>query len=91
MQNTRNVTLLDALQCKSGNQRSTDTATVLGGQNLDRVLVSGVLLLGPVKDLAERQGTALLEVGVLVEDGAVGTNVASLVVLLLADSSNTAG
>lgn len=90
-QDTGLVASLDALERQRGNQSRTNAAAVFGGENLDRVLVLGVLLLGPVENLTQSLGTAGLEVGVLVEDGTVGADVAIIVVLLLADGSNTTG
>ena len=91
MQNTRQVPLLDSLQRKRSDQSGAHAAPVLGGQDLDGVLLGGVGLLGPVEDLAQGLGAAGLEVGVLVEDGAVGADVAGLVALLLADGGDAAG
>lgn len=82
---TRVVTLFDALQGQGSDKGSTDTGTVLGGEDLNGVLE----VLGPVKDLAQRLRTAGLEVGVLVEDGAVSTDVGLLPALLLANGSDT--
>lgn len=92
VQHTRAVTRLDPLQRQRCNQRSTNTATVLGSQDLHGILLLATRgLLRPVEDLTQGLGTALLEVGVLVEDGAVGADVARLVALLLADGGDTAG
>lgn len=91
VQDTRQVTLLDALQRQRRDQRGPDTAAVLGGQDLDRVLLGLVLLLRPVEDLAQGLRPAGLEVRVLVEDGPVGAHVAALVALLLADGRDSAG
>lgn len=91
MQDARQVALLDTLEGEGGDQSGADTAAVLGGEDLDGVLLLGVLLLGPVENLAQGLGAAGLEVGVLVEDGAVGADVAALVALLLADGGDAAG
>lgn len=91
VQNARQVTLLNPLQRKRRNQRGAHTAAVLGGQDLDRVLLGRVALLGPVEDLAQGFRAAGLEVRILVEDGAVGADVAGLVTLLLADGGDAAG
>lgn len=90
VQDTCLVASLDTLKRKGSNQSSTNTAAILGGENLNGVLVLSVLLLGPIQNLSEGLGTAGLEVRVFVEDGAVGTNVATSVVLLLANGSNAA-
>jgi hypothetical protein len=89
VQHASKVACLDSLQGQSGNQSSTYTATVLSGENLNGVLLVGIRLLGPVKNLPKSLGSTSLEVGVLVEDGAVSANMARLVILLLADGSNT--
>ena len=89
MLNTSHVALLHTFQSKSSNQSSTNTRTIFGCQYLNWVFLLGVLLLRPIQDLAQRNGTSLLEVGVFVEDGAVGTYVASLVVLLLGNCCDT--
>lgn len=91
MKNTSQVPSLDPLECQRSNQRRTNTATILGSQDLNGILLLGVLLLGPVEDLAEGDGAAGLEVRVLVKDRAVGADVAGGVVLLLADGGDTAG
>lgn len=88
---TSKLTLLDSLKRESGNQSGTNTATVLGSHDLNRVGVALALLLGPVQHLAKGLSAAGLEVGVLVKHRAVGTNVSSLVALLLANSGDTAG
>lgn len=85
------IPLLDPLQRQRGNQRRADAAPVLGRQDLDRVLLLGVRLVGPVENLAQRGGAARLEVRVLVEDGAVGAHVARRVALLAADGGDAAG
>lgn len=91
VEDTRHVASLHTLQRQRRNQSSTNTATVLSSQNLDGVLGLGVSLLGPVENLLQSLGTTSLEVRVLVEDGAIRTDVARLEVLLLANSSNTTG
>lgn len=91
MQDAGQVALLDALEGEGGNESGADTTTVLGSQDLDGVFLLMVGLLGPVEDLAQGLGAAGLEVGVLVEDGAVGANVGRLVALLLADGGDAAG
>lgn len=91
MQNTRHVALLNPLQGQRSNQRSANTRTVLGSQDLDGVLVTLVGLGGPVEDLTQSLGAAGLEVRVLVEHGAISANVGGLEVLLLADGGDTTG
>lgn len=91
VQDTGQVSLLDTLQGQCGNQRCTYTRSVLGGQDLDRVLVVLIGLGGPIKDLTQGRGATTLEVRVLVKDGAVGADVRCLEALLLADSGNAAG
>lgn len=91
MQDTCHVALVDSLESQGGNQGGTDTATILGRKNLDRVLFPLVLLGGPVEDLSEGLGSSGLEEGVFIEDGTVGTHVTAVVVLLLANSSDTTG
>jgi hypothetical protein len=88
---TSEVALLDTLDGQSGDQSGTDTRSILGGKNLNGVLLKSALLSWPVQDLAQGLGTAGLEVRVLVEHGAIGTDVAGLVTLLLGNSSDTAG
>ena len=88
---TCKVALLDSLQRQRGDQCSSDTGTILSGGDFDRVVFLSALLLGPIEDLTEGNSTSGLEVGVLVEYGTVGTNVSSLVTLLLTDSGNTTG
>ena len=90
MEDTRHVALVDSLERQGSNQSGADTATVLSGENLNRILVLLVGLLRPIKDLTQSLSTTFLEVRVLVEHGTISTNVARLVVLLLANSSNTA-
>lgn len=85
------ITLLNTLESQRGNQGGTDTASVLGSQDLDGVLLVGIRLLGPVQDLAQGRRATSLEVGVLVEYGAVGTDMARAVALLLADGGDAAG
>lgn len=91
MQDTSQVTSLDALQGQSSNEGGTNTATILRSKDLDGVLSLGVGLLGPVEDLSQSLGATGLEVRVLVKYRTVSTNVARLVVLLLADGGHTAG
>lgn len=91
MKDARQVALLHTLERECGNQSSAYATTVFGRQNLNRVLGRGVGLLGPVENLLESLRSTRLEVRVLVEDGAIGTNVAGLDVLLLANGSDTAG
>jgi hypothetical protein len=66
--NTSDVASLDALEGQSSDQSSTNTGTILSSQDLDGVFLLGVLLLGPIKNLAQSDSTSSLEVGVLVED-----------------------
>ena len=91
MKDTGQVALVDSLECEGSNESSTYTATILSGEDLDRVFLLRVGLLRPVENLTQCLSTTGLEVRVLVEDGTVSTNVASCVVLLLADSGDTAG
>lgn len=91
VQDTSQVASLGTLEGQSSNQSSSDTATVLGRQNLDWVVLLGVSLLRPVENLAQGLCATGLEVRVLVEDGSVSTDMARLVVLLLANSRDTAG
>jgi hypothetical protein len=91
MKDTSHVTLVDSLKRQGGNQGGADTATILSSKDFNRVLVLLVGLLGPVENLPQSLGTTLLEVGVLVEYGTVSTDMARLVVFLLANSSNTTG
>jgi hypothetical protein len=88
--NACHIPLLYPLQRQRRNQRCPNTRSIFCSQDLNRVLLAG-LLVGPVQDLAERNGPALLEVRVLVEDGSVGANVAGLVTFLLADGGNATG
>lgn len=81
------MTFLDPLDRQRRDQCSTDTASVLGGQNLNLVFLS----LWPAKDFAQRFGPTCLEVRVLVEHGAVGADVAGGDVLLFADTSDSTG
>ena len=90
MQNAVHVSLIDPFHRQGSDKGSTNTTSVLSSQNLDRIILLGVRLLGPVEDLTKCLCTASLEVGVLVENGSISTNVALLVALLLADGSNTA-
>lgn len=89
VQNTSKVTLLHSLQRKSGNNSSADTASIFGGEDLDRVFFSRVFLSRPVENLSESLCASCLEMRVFVEYGAVGAHVAGLKVLLDADSSNS--
>lgn len=91
VQNTRHVTSVDPLESQSSNQGGTDTATILGSEDLNRVIVVGVGLLRPVENLAQGHSATGLEVRVFVKHRPVGSNVAILVSLLLADGSNTTG
>jgi hypothetical protein len=88
---TSKLTLLDSLECKGSDQSGTNTATILSSHDLDRVGITLALLLGPVQHLTESLSATGLEVRVLVKHRSVGTNVSSLVTLLLADSSDTTG
>jgi hypothetical protein len=88
VQDTGEIALLNTLKSQRGNQGSADTASVLGSQDLDRILLVRILLLGPIQDLAQGRGTTSLEVGILVEDGSVGADMAGVVTRLLADSGN---
>lgn len=89
MKDAGHVALIETLKRQGCNESCAHTATVLGCQNLNRILLPGILLLRPVKNLSERHGATSLEVGILVEDGTVSTNVASLVALLLANGGHT--
>lgn len=91
VQNTSHVAGLDSLQGQRSNQSCTYTTAVFGSKNLNGILLLGVRLLWPVKNFAKSLRTAGLEVRVLVEDGTIGTNMARLEILLLADSRNTTG
>lgn len=86
---TSKLALLNSLECKGSNQSGTNTATIFGSHDLNRVGLALVLLLGPVQHFAEGLSAAGLEVGVLVKHRTVSTNVSSLVTLLLADSGDT--
>lgn len=88
-QDTSEVALVDPLQGQRSDQGCTDTRTVFGSEDLNGVLLVLAGFGGPVEDLAESHRATGLEVRVLVEDGAVSANVAGLVALLLADSSDT--
>lgn len=90
VQDPMHIPLPDALQRQRGNQRGADTAPILRRQDLNGVLLLGVRLLRPVEDLAQGLGAAGLEVRVLVEDGAVGADVARREALLLADGGYAA-
>src|SRR6478735_8556036 len=89
MKDTRHVALIDSLKGQGGNQGGADTTAVLGSKNLNRVLGLLVGLRRPVENLSQSLSSSLLEVGVLVEHGAISTDVARFVTLLLADSSDT--
>jgi hypothetical protein len=78
---------LSSLHGESRNQSSTDTATILSSSDIDRVTLTS----GPIQDLAQSLSIPFLKVRVLIEDTAVGSNVAGLNFLLLADGSNAAG
>ena len=91
VQDAVQVALPDALQSQRGNQRGAHATAVLRRQNLNGILLSGVLLRGPVQNLAERLGAAGLEVWVFVEHRAVRTYMARCVPLLDADGSHTTG
>lgn len=91
MQNTGQIASLGSLEGQSGNESSPNTATILGRQDLYRVFILGVGLLRPVEDLTQGLRATSFEVGILVEDRTVGTNVAGFVVLLLANGCDTAG
>lgn len=91
VQDTVHVSLLDPLHRQGSDQSSTNTASVLGGENLDRIIFLGVRLLRPVQDLTKCLRATSLEVGILVENGSISTNVALLISFLLADGSNAAG
>jgi len=60
---------LDTLESKGGDEGSANTGSILGGQDLDRVVALAERLAIaaslPVKDLLERLSTTGLEVGVL--------------------------
>ena len=90
MKDTGQVALVDSLECEGSNESSTYTATILSGEDLDRVFLLRVGLLRPVENLTQCLSTTGLEVRVLVEDGAVSADMAGLVALLLADGGNTA-
>lgn len=91
MQNSMHIPLFHPLQCQSRNQCSAHAASILGGQDLDGVVIVGIRLCGPVENLTKGSRTALLEVRVLVEYRPVSADVAFLVALLFADGSNAAG
>lgn len=91
VKDTGQVPGLDTLQGQGSDERCADTAAVLGSQDLDRVLLLGILLLGPVEDLTEGLRAARLEVRVLVKDRPIGADVAGWVVLLLANGRDAAG
>lgn len=87
--NTSQVALANTVQSQCSNERSTHTRTILSSQDLNRILFLGVLLVGPVQDLAQGNCTSLLEVGVFVENRSIGSDVAGLVTLLLCDCCDT--
>jgi hypothetical protein len=84
------VSGIDSLERQGGDKGGANAATVFGGKNFDGVLLTGVLLFGPVEDLFQGLGTPCLEMGVLVKDGSVGADMAPLIALLLADGSHSA-
>lgn len=84
---TRPVSLPNPLQCQRGNQRRPNTAPILCRPYINEVL----LVARPVQNLPQRNRAPRFEVRVLVEDGAVGADVAGPDVLLLADGSGAAG
>ena len=67
--NTSDLALLNTLEGESGDEGSTDTGTVLSGEDLDRVVALteslAIAAAVPVEDLLERLRTTGLEVGVL--------------------------
>lgn len=85
---TRMDTLPDTLHSQSGDQGSTNTTSILGGNHLDRIFPHRLV---PTEDLTESVGATLLKVGVFVEDRTISTDVARLDILHLADSTDTAG
>lgn len=80
--------LPDTLHSQGGDQGSTNTASILSRNHLDRILPDRLV---PTEDLTESVGATLLKVGVFVEDRTIGTDVARLDILHLADSTDTAG
>jgi hypothetical protein len=84
--NPRILPLPHPLQRQRRNQRRPHPTPILRGQNLNRILPPR-----PVQNLPQRDGAARLEVRVLVEDGAVGADVAGFPALLLADGGDAAG
>lgn len=66
---TGNVAFLDALEGKGSDESGTNTGTVLGRHDFDRVVALAerlaVATTLPVEDLLERLSTTGLEVGVL--------------------------
>lgn len=91
MQDTGQIASLGSLESQSGNESSSNTATILGRQDLYRVFILGVGLRRPVEDFSQGLCATSLEVRVFVKDGTVSTDVARFVILLLANSCDTAG
>jgi hypothetical protein len=91
MQNAGQIASLGSLESQSGNESSSNTATILGRQDLYRVFLLRVGLLRPVEDLAQGLCATSFKVRVLVEDRSIGTDVAGFVILLLGDGCDTAG
>jgi hypothetical protein len=89
MLNSGQVALLNTLQCQRSNERGAHTRAIFGSQDLNRILFLGVFLIGPVQDLAQGNCTSLLEVRVLVKNRSIGSDVATLVILLLCDCCDT--
>lgn len=81
------IALLDPLDRERGDERRADAAPVLRGPDVDPV----GLAVAPAEDLAQRLRAARLEVRVLVEDRAVGADVALAEFLLDADGGGAAG
>jgi hypothetical protein len=90
VQDTGHVAFLDSLESKGGNEGGTNTATVFGSENLDRIFFLGVRFCRPVKNLPQGHSTTSLEMGVFVKHRTICTHVARLVSLLLAYSSHAA-
>lgn len=91
MLDSSQISLLDSLQRQRSYESSTYARTIFCSQDLYRIFFRRTLLCGPVQDLPEGDGAAGFEVGVLVEDGSIGPNMAGLETLLLAYGGNTAG
>jgi len=90
MKDAMHVARLDTLQCQGSNERGAHTTSIFSSKDLNGILLPGICLLRPVQNLTQSLSTTSLEMGVLIEDGAVSSHMTCVITLFFANSCNTA-